>query len=87
MFYATDNSVIVTNVENDTRINENNMGACWAQVLSVGSRVENVEVGDWILVEHGRWSRLPTLESVEMYAVEYPPTLHLTGSVVHVPLP
>ncbi len=30
----------------------------WGKVLSVGPEVKaEIEVGDWILVEHGRWTR------------------------------
>lgn len=28
----------------------------WCQVYKVGSEVSDVEVGQWILVEHGRWT-------------------------------
>lgn len=29
----------------------------WCQVYAVGSEQEQVTVGQWILVEHGRWTR------------------------------
>ena len=29
----------------------------WAKVFAVGPEVEDVKVGDWVLLEHGRWSR------------------------------
>lgn len=29
----------------------------WAQVWSKHPEIENVEIGDWILIKHGRWSR------------------------------
>ena len=29
----------------------------WAQVYSVGPEQNEIKVGQWILVEHGRWSR------------------------------
>ena len=29
----------------------------WAEVYAVGSKQEDVKVGQWILVAHGRWSR------------------------------
>lgn len=34
----------------------------WAQVHSVGPDQTTVKVGDWILVEHGRWTRGMDLE-------------------------
>lgn len=29
----------------------------WAKVFSVGDEQKDVKVGEWILLEHGRWSR------------------------------
>jgi co-chaperonin GroES (HSP10) len=29
----------------------------WAQVYAVGPDIQDVRVGDWVLVKHGRWSR------------------------------
>jgi hypothetical protein len=29
----------------------------WGQVYSVGPKQKDVEVGQWILVSHGRWTR------------------------------
>ena len=29
----------------------------WAQVYAVGDEVSDVSVGEWILMEHGRWTR------------------------------
>lgn len=29
----------------------------WAQVYAVGSKVRDLSVGDWVCIEHGRWSR------------------------------
>lgn len=29
----------------------------WAKVYTVGPEQENVKTGDWILIEHGRWTR------------------------------
>lgn len=30
--------------------------ARWAQVYKVGENVTDVKAGDWVLVEHGRWT-------------------------------
>jgi co-chaperonin GroES (HSP10) len=35
----------------------------WCKVWAVGSEQEDVSVGDWILVEHGRWTRGVQLEN------------------------
>ena len=29
----------------------------WAKVYAVGPEQEDVKIGDWILMEHGRWTR------------------------------
>ena len=34
----------------------------WGKVWAVGDEQEDVKVGQWILLEHGRWSRGFTLE-------------------------
>jgi hypothetical protein len=34
----------------------------WAQIYSVGPDQEDVTVGQWILVAHGRWTRGVTIE-------------------------
>ena len=33
----------------------------WARVFKVGNKQESVECGQWVLVEHGRWTRGYTL--------------------------
>lgn len=35
----------------------------WGKVYAVGPEQQDVKVGDWILVEHGRWTRGITLEN------------------------
>jgi len=36
----------------------------WGRVYSKGSRNEDIyEIGDWILIEHGRWTRAMALET------------------------
>jgi len=35
----------------------------WAKVYAVGSRQDDVKVGQWILVAHGRWSRALTVKN------------------------
>lgn len=29
----------------------------WGKVIAVGDKQHDVEVGDWILISHGRWTR------------------------------
>ena len=62
-------SVIVADMVFDERIttggivllNDNGKGTGirprWAQVYAVGPEQQDIKVGDWILVSHGRWTR------------------------------
>lgn len=34
----------------------------WCKVFAVGPKQKDIQVGDWILVNHGRWSRAIKLE-------------------------
>ena len=53
----------------------------WAHVFAVGDDVVDIEPGNWVLVEHGRWTRsrkIPeiideeTKEPLRVYMLEYP---------------
>ena len=35
----------------------------WAKVYAIGSKQEDVKVGQWILIAHGRWSRAFKIEN------------------------
>lgn len=35
----------------------------WGKVYAVGPKQEDVKEGDWVLVEHGRWTRGVELET------------------------
>ena len=37
----------------------------WGKVYAVGPEQQDVQVGDWILLEHGRWTRGVDLEDEE----------------------
>lgn len=52
----------------------------WAQVYAIGPDVKEIEVDDWILIRHGRWTHilnLPDMGGVEkqLRAVEYPDSI------------
>ena len=34
----------------------------WGKVWAIGPKQEDVQVGEWILVEHGRWTRTVEVE-------------------------
>lgn len=66
---AIQDHIIVTDMVFDERIttggivllNDNGKGygirPRWGRVYAVGPRQENIKVGQWVLVEHGRWTR------------------------------
>lgn len=37
----------------------------WAKVYKVGSQVDYIKEGQWILIEHGRWTRKITIDDGE----------------------
>ncbi len=49
----------------------------WAKVYSIGDGVEDFKIGDWILIEHGRWSFKMTFEfegataPIDLWQVDY----------------
>jgi co-chaperonin GroES (HSP10) len=36
--------------------------ARWGKVFAIGNDQKDVDVGEWILIEHGRWTRGITIE-------------------------
>jgi len=42
----------------------------WAEVIAVGNEQDDVQVGQWVLVAHGRWSRGFTLNNEESRTVD-----------------
>lgn len=66
---ALHDNIIVSDMEFDTRItqtglilpNDNGTGAGirprWGRVYAIGPQQQDVRVGQWILVAHGRWTR------------------------------
>ena len=37
----------------------------WARVWAIGPEQQDVKVGEWILLEHGRWTRKVTIDDGE----------------------
>ena len=40
----------------DDRMKERGIKPRWCKVFKVGPDVSDIDVGDWVLVDHGRWS-------------------------------
>ena len=61
-------NVIVTNLERGERLStggiiivdddgkDHGIRPRWAQVYAIGPEQKDVKVGDWILMQHGRWT-------------------------------
>lgn len=76
---AIDNHVIVVDMDaedekivNDIIIlsergNDRGVHPRWAQICAIGPKQEDVRVGEWVLVEHGRWTRGVKLEDDRVY--------------------
>jgi len=86
-----DGRVIVHNMEKGERMigkiilrddNSSSRGirARWAQVFKVGEGIDDIKEGQWILIEHGRWSRAldfndvadKTSQEYVLHRVDYP---------------
>ena len=92
---ALPNKVLVTDLEGGSRVingiiipddNGKSQGIRprWGKVYSVGSNVDEVSVGQWVLVEHGRWTRMLSVkddEGVEtkVWGVEWPESVLLVS--------
>lgn len=44
----------------------------WAKVHSVGEGVTGIEVGEYVLVDTGRWSRTIEVDGLKLNLIEYP---------------
>lgn len=42
----------------------------WAKVWSTGPDQQDVKVGDWVLIEHGRWTRTVEVEQEDGSTIE-----------------
>lgn len=48
----------------------------WAQIYDVGEGIDEVKVGEWVLLQHGRWTRGVTIkdgdEDIMVWQIDYP---------------
>lgn len=49
------------------RGNDRGVHPRWAQICATGPEQEDVNVGEWVLVQHGRWTRGIKLEDGRVY--------------------
>ena len=68
----TKGGIIIT----DDNMTNRGIRARWAKVWAIGDDVQDIKVGDWVLVEHGRWTNRITIETsagdVDVWRIEYP---------------
>lgn len=87
-FRAVKNNVFVTELDSGPRISvggiiipdddmrERGIRPRWAKVWTVGPEVEDIKPGEWIFIEHGRWTpgidiKMPE-GLVRVWRVDYP---------------
>lgn len=57
----------------------------WAKVYGVGDDITEIKVGDWVLIEANRWTRMMQIKeddngpSIAIWAVEYPKSVMLVS--------
>lgn len=42
----------------------------WGKVWATGPEQKDVKIGDWVLIEHGRWTRTVEFESISGDSIE-----------------
>lgn len=87
-FRPLKNNVFVTDLESgpqmtrggiivpDDNMKDRGIRSRWAKVFAIGPEVEGVQVGDWVLVEHGRWTPGIDMEfpdgTVRVWRIDWP---------------
>lgn len=57
----------------DDNVTERGIHARWGKVYKVGPDIDDIRVGDWILIEHGRWSAKFDVDGdVTVWHIDYP---------------
>ena len=60
----------------DDNMRETGIRPRWAKVYAVGSEIDDLSPGDWVLVAHGRWTNRINLETpegdVSVWRIDYP---------------
>lgn len=51
----------------------------WAKVYSVGEDITDIKEGQWILIDHGRWSRTIEIDGIQLNLVDYPAAVSLVS--------
>ena len=51
----------------------------WGKVYSVGEDITDISVGQWILIENGRWTRMLKVDDIQVWGVEWPESVMLVS--------
>jgi len=89
------NKVLVVNIESGAKLSrggiiipdddgkESGIRPRWAEVYAVGSDVDDIKPGEWILISHGRWSRGVDIQGpdgkITLRQVDYPEAVMLVA--------
>lgn len=65
---TTAGGIVLTNDDGTLR----GIRSRWAKVYSVGEDITDIKEGEWVLVEHGRWSRTIEVDGIKMNLIDYP---------------
>lgn len=92
---ALKGKVLVTDLERGSRViggiivpDDNGKSAGirprWGRVYAVGSDIEDIKVGQWILMENGRWTRMLKVKEddgteTQVWGVEWPQSAMLVS--------
>lgn len=86
-YRALPNRVLVTDMQKGERLvgsiillnddgRSEGIRSRWAKVYDVGEGIQDVNVGEWVLIQHGRWTRGVNVEhnnkKFTLWQVEYP---------------
>lgn len=95
-FVPHPDKVFVTNLDNgerksrggiiitDDNMKEHGIRPRWGQVIAVGRNVDDVQPGEWVLIEHGRWSMGIPFEDengqeIKIWHIEFPQAVLLVS--------
>lgn len=92
---ALSNKVLVTDLERGSRVingiilpddngKSEGIRPRWGKVYSVGENVKDVSPGQWILIDHARWTRMLKVKDenqneIQLWGVEWPDSVLLVS--------
>jgi len=69
----------------DDNMTNRGIRARWARVWAVADDVQDIAVGDWVLVEHGRWTNRISMDlngiETDVWRIDYPEAALIVSDV------